>query len=352
MSFAGGVLSFADMSASWDFRRGPAAARILVELGADHGVSPKQCLAGTGLTPATLADPETLVEAGAELAIARHLITQLGDRPGLGVQAGARYTIASLGVWGFALLSSRDVGELLRVGTHYASLSFAFIRPRIVDEPHEQRVVFEDAEIPEDVRAFFVERELAKLAALLPVTLGPASRVARFATGLPAPRRRALATAFPGIDFGAAAQHYVAVPRARLRDPLPQADPATARALEQQCGELLDRRRTLTGMSARVRALLLAQPGRLGDMRQVAAELHVDQRTLRRQLDAEGITFKAISDEIREALATEMLTAGALTLEQIASRLGYYDAAGFSRAFRRWTGTSPGAYRRRGPVAA
>src|SRR2546423_301305 len=41
------ALTRADMPASWDFRRGPAAARILVELGADHGLSPEQCLGGT-----------------------------------------------------------------------------------------------------------------------------------------------------------------------------------------------------------------------------------------------------------------------------------------------------------------
>ena len=77
------------------------------------------------------------------------------------------------------------------------------------------------------------------------------------------------------------------------------------------------------------------------------ADQHVDPRTLRRQLAAEGTTFKAITDEIREALAVELLTAGGLSLEQVASRLGYHDAAGFSRAFRRWTGATPGTYRAR-----
>src|SRR4051794_27236508 len=149
MSRADALLSLEDMP-SWDFRRGPAAARILVELGADHGLTPQQCLAGTGLAPAALADPDTVVEAGQELAIARHLITRVGDRPGLGVEAGRRYTIGSLGVWGFALLTSPNVGELLRVGTHYAALSFAFIRPRMVEGPDETRVIFDDADIPQD----------------------------------------------------------------------------------------------------------------------------------------------------------------------------------------------------------
>lgn len=349
MSHGDGVLSFGDMHAngpSWDFRRGPAATRILVELGGDHGLSPAACLAGTGLRPQDLHDPGTLVEAGQELAIARHLLAHLGDRPGLGVAAGRRYTIGSLGVWGFALLTSPTVRDLLRLGTHYAALSFAFIKPRYEERDPEALVILEDGEIPPDVRAFFVERELAKLATLLPIVLGPAARYARLETAYEGQRGAALRAAFPSTDIRTGcARHVIAFPRRRLGEPLPQADPAVARELEEQCSALLDRRRRLSGVAARVRARLLAHPHELADMRTVAAELHIDRRTLRRHLADEGTTFRALTEEIRETLAVELLTAAGLTVDEVAGRLGYHDAAGFSRAFKRWTGSPPGAYR-------
>jgi len=101
------MASAADRKALWwDFRRSPAAARILVELGADHGLSSSQCLTGTGLLAADLHDSDTAVEAGQELTVARNLIARLGDQPGLGAEAGRRYTFGSLGVWQFALLTS------------------------------------------------------------------------------------------------------------------------------------------------------------------------------------------------------------------------------------------------------
>jgi AraC-like DNA-binding protein len=349
MSAADGVLSFSVMAnsrPSWDFRRGTAGARILVELGVSHGLEADQCLAGTGLHVSDLHDSDVLVEAGQELAIARHLIARLGDRPGLGLEAGQRYTIGSLGVWAFALLTSPTVGELMRIGTHYAPLSFAFIRPQIVAHGDEARVVFADAEIPGDVRAFFVERELAKLATLAPVTMGDRAGVLRFATAFRGARLDAMRAAFPTAHVVADDAHYVAARLDHLDDRLPQADPTAARALERECSSLLDRRRRLSGVAARVRSELLARPHAFGDMRAIADALHMDDRTLRRHLANEDTSFKQISDEIRETLAAEMLTAGGLSVEQVAHRLGYHDAANFSRAFRRWTGTTPGTYRR------
>jgi AraC-like DNA-binding protein len=344
MPAADALLSFSDMTApSWDFRRGPAAARILVELAADHGVRAPESLAGTGLGERDLHDPDTQIEALQELAIARNLIRQIGDRPGLGVEAGCRYTLGSLGVWGFALMTSPTVRDLLRLGTHYAALSFAFIHPVYDETAGRARVVLEDEEIPEDVRDFFVERELAKLATLMPVVLGPFDGIA-FETRFDGARAAPLAAAIPGLRAGRPS-HALSVPAALLAYPLPQADRDAARALEEQCRELMDRRRRLTGVASRVRAQLLARPGELIDMAALAKEMAIDERTLRRHLAAEGTSFRAIADDVRAALAHELLTTARLTVEETARHLGYHDAAGFSRAFRRWTGTTPGALR-------
>lgn len=76
-------------------------------------------------------------------------------------------------------------------------------------------------------------------------------------------------------------------------------------------------------------------------MDSIAAQLHVDPRTLRRQLEAEGTSFRELIDEVRATIADELLAVDGLTLADVAGRLGYHDAAGFSRAYRRWTGSSP-----------
>lgn len=348
MSAADGVLSFADMTVrtmteapAWDHPRGPAAARILVGLGAENGMTESACLAGTALSAARLADPATQVEAGQELTIARNLLSHVGDRPGLGADAGRRYTVGALGVWGFALMSSPTVREVIRLGVRYAELSFAFIRPIYEEGEREAAVVFADEEIPADVRAFFVERELAKIATMMPLATGM-SRAVRLETTFTGDRAAALRARMTGADLRTGmARHRIVFDRAILDAPLPQADEVTARELEQQCLALLEQRRKRRGVAGHVRSLILAELDSGPTTETVAAQLHVVPRTLRRQLEAEGTSFRELIDEVRATIADQLLAIDGLTLADIAGRLGYHDAAGFTRAYRRWTGGTP-----------
>jgi AraC-like DNA-binding protein len=81
-------------------------------------------------------------------------------------------------------------------------------------------------------------------------------------------------------------------------------------------------------------------------MDSVARQLVMSPRTLRRRLEAEGTSYRALVDEVRQALAEEMLATGALTVEDVAIRLGYAEASSFIYAFKRWKGTTPAAYAR------
>jgi AraC-like DNA-binding protein len=70
-------------------------------------------------------------------------------------------------------------------------------------------------------------------------------------------------------------------------------------------------------------------------------------RTLKRRLADQGTSFSALLDEVRRDRATLLLRAGELSVDEIGARLGYSDPANFARAFRRWTGSSPRAFRRK-----
>ncbi|MBJ7520742.1 MAG: AraC family transcriptional regulator ligand-binding domain-containing protein [Solirubrobacteraceae bacterium] len=330
---------------AWDFRRTAAAARLLVAVGTDRGLDAATCLAGTGLTVADLDAADAEVEAGQELAIGRNLVAALDDAPGLGVDAGSRYTLGTFGMAGFALLTAATGRDVLRLGVRYAPLSFAFIRPEIREDAAGARVRLLDEEIPVDVRAFFVEREITKVGRLVPTILGQMGPV-HVATSFDGGRAAALRAGLPGVDLrSGAASHELVVDRVALDAALPQADPFTAKALEEQCAALLDRRRARQGVAASVRAQFLADLAAPPSMEKVAAALHIDARTLRRHLVAEGTSFRALADEVRATLATELLRTGGLTVQEVAARLGYHDAAGFSRAYRRWTGETPGSAR-------
>jgi AraC-like DNA-binding protein len=111
------------------------------------------------------------------------------------------------------------------------------------------------------------------------------------------------------------------------------------------CDELLDELKLRVGIAGEIRALLLrdiANPPTLSD---VAKLLNISDRSLRRQLRQQGISFRGLLDELRTHIALKYLHTTKLSNEDIALALGFSDAANFRRAFRRWTKKSPSEIR-------
>jgi len=97
-------------------------------------------------------------------------------------------------------------------------------------------------------------------------------------------------------------------------------------------------------LRARLRGALAqgqAEPGRM------AALLGVSERTLQRRLAEQGRSFSEVLEDFRREESARLLCERGLHLTQVASRLGYAEQTSFTRAFRRWTGTTPGAWRAR-----
>ncbi|MFF8809059.1 AraC family transcriptional regulator [Streptomyces omiyaensis] len=80
---------------------------------------------------------------------------------------------------------------------------------------------------------------------------------------------------------------------------------------------------------------------------ELAERLSVSPQTLRRQLAAEGTTYQRLRDQVRRDHALAELAAGRVSTERLSRRLGFSEPSAFHRAFRRWTGETPRAYRLR-----
>ncbi|MCD0500251.1 AraC family transcriptional regulator [Achromobacter sp. MY14] len=110
-------------------------------------------------------------------------------------------------------------------------------------------------------------------------------------------------------------------------------------------------RATLTD---RIRRLLRHDlSAELPSLAQVSAQLSMTPQTLRRHLRDEGQGFQVLKDDLRRDAAIEYLGRHDVSLMEIAERLGFSEPSTFHRAFKKWTGVSPGEYRRnqltRGP---
>lgn len=333
--------------------RSPASVGLLIELAAEHGVSVATCLAGTGLAAGDLTRADAEVEAEQELGVIRNLVGALPDVPGLGLEAGVRYHLTTHGIWGFALVSSPDLRSAITFGLRYLDLTFAFSQIRLEEDSREARMVLDDRSIPGDLRRFLLEREGASIMTLQRDLFSTAIPLNRVEASYPEPPYADMYVPVFGVRprFGAPA-NLAAFDAALLDLPLPQANELTARLSEDQCRALLEQRTARTGVSRRVRERLIPATGAIPVMADVARALQISPRTLRRQLTREGTSFRSLRDEVRMAFAEEFLSNRAMTIEEIARRLGYAEAASFTRAFARQRGLPPGRFRTGGEAHA
>jgi len=334
---------------SWDFCRSITSVQILVALGLDHGAALEQLLLNTPLDQNSLNNPETVVEASAEMTVIRNLLRELPHLPHLGLRAGERYPLSAYGIWGFALASSPTARKAVELSQTYQELTFVFSGFTVEERGDHAILVFDNADVPVDVRLFSIEREIHAAMIIIREMIGANMGEEWVRFQHPRPANAGLyEQCFRGKVEFSADRNELLFPRSALDKPRAVGNLATASLLDKQCSELIAKRSARRGLSGKVRDILLRQRPMSMDMEIVADVLCMTSRTLRRKLDAEKTSFRQLADEIRLGLAEEMLAGTRLSVEQIAERLNYADASSFSQAFKRMSGQTPGMLRKQG----
>jgi len=125
---------------------------------------------------------------------------------------------------------------------------------------------------------------------------------------------------------------------------LPELDAELQRLIKRQLDEIEARHGDSFPDQVRgvLRAALLTQHASADE---VAALFSMHSRTLNRRLRKFDTSFRDLVDEVRYEISRQILNGTWLDVAEIASALGYADASAFTRAFRRWSGTTPGAWR-------
>jgi AraC-like DNA-binding protein len=143
----------------------------------------------------------------------------------------------------------------------------------------------------------------------------------------------------------------VSVPLQAWRLPLRRRDPILRQVLEGHANEILARLPARTGLALEVQRVLASRVGG-GDTRieSVGREFGMSARTLQRRLADEGLSYQKLLDDARKVAAGRHLAESTLAIGEIAYLLGYSEAAAFHRAFKRWYGATPEAFRAAGGI--
>lgn len=325
--------------------RSPAGVRYALALARREGVVASRVLAGTGLTEDQVLVSGYTIDQDAEFVLTANLLAELGDPVDVGIAVGSQVTVGDLGIWGYALISSATGAEALSVAVAYVSLAPTLFTPQPVRTGDTTTIVLRDGHLPVDVRDYYAARDLSVLPLLLRTAgLGESSLTVR--TRFDGARGERLAAALLPLEVQTGTpQHALCFPSAALSAALPTADPVTRDACARECERLVHSREQPT-LSATVRSRLAQAPAAMPGIDELAAELHMSTRTLRRRLGHEQTSYRDLRSAVAQTLAVELLSVVGLSVNEVARRLGYSDTTAFSHAFRRWTGRPAGEYRK------
>ncbi len=313
---------------------------VLRRLGAD----PARVLAEAGFDLKLFDDPDTLVSYAARNHLMAHCATKTGC-PHFGLLVGERGGLHSMGLVGLLVKYSPDVGTALRNLVRYAHLHVrGAVATLTVDGDSvtlgyaifQSQVEATDQIGDAAVAVIFnIMRELCgpdwkpvqiRFAHRKPKDVGPFKRIFR------AP-----------LVFDAA-ENAVAFSADWLNRRLPEIELDLHRLLQKQIDAL--EVRYGDDFREQVRSVLrTALVAGHGGVDQVAEVFSMHRRTLCRRLNGFGTTFHALADECRFEIARQMLEDSAMPVTEVAALLDYADASAFTRAFRRWSGTTPAQWR-------
>lgn len=285
---------------------------------------------------------------GAEAMVLLEAAVDLAGDPCLALRLGQRVGIASFGAFGFALMSCANLRASIQLLRRYGQVLF---EPRWTALEHEGGLLLR-ANITMGTalrRQLVTELSFSNLSAMGRSLYGNSVESARgmeiqFSYARPA-HADCYRSTFNSLVTFDRQYSQLFLPAHTLDTPVKTANRSEHIIFHQQCEEMLRGLNSAEKTTAAARQVLIQSAGDFLDISRLAEHLHMSERTLRRRLEAEATSFRAIVDEVRNLLAREYLTETDLTVAEIAHLLDYSETVNFRRAFVRWNDVTPSQYR-------
>jgi AraC-like DNA-binding protein len=318
-----------------------------------HGVDAEQFVREGGYEPALFRDPTARLPTSAVDQAARAAAERIAD-PAFALRAARCWHPSNLGALGHAWLASSTLRTALQRLERYNRILTEKATYRLEDSAKGLRMVFDHGRKDLALAAPGVDFAFSLLVDMCRMNYGASLRPLEVTLRRAQPADPAPWEHFFGgrVQFGAARDSFL-LSRRDADEPLPVANRQLAAALDailtRQLADL-DR----SNVAARCKAVLLERLAS-GDSpeQDVAKVLHMSRRTLQRKLAEADLTYQQLVDDTRRDLALRYIDDPAKSLTEITFLLGLSGQSAFTRAFRRWTGTSPTDYRaQRGRKAA
>ncbi len=319
---------------------------LLLEVVSRWGISEQTLFSPFNLNSEQLADPKCRVPIEIANELFKHAHRLTGESS-LGYHMGTQMRISIHGFIGFAIMTASNVAEALFLASRFIQLRMPFLRLHISTMQPKARIqIFCDE----------LNLEPLRTESLIALSVGILC-MAKALTGVDVYADIECDFAEPkgfqyykdrmnaSITFNH--PHLVAYfDKSYLTLPLVNADHISSQLAINQCEAELSALGERTRVAMKVRDILRKTDERYPTIEAVAEQLFMSDRTLKRQLAAEGTSYSNVVDEVRYRHAISLLSRSDYSLEKISEQLGYSDVGNFTRAFKRWTGRTPGNWRK------
>lgn len=316
--------------------------RSILEDAMKTGVAVDALCKAVGLNPLLLEDPDARIPFPLHVAFWREVVARSGD-PYFGLHSGERFQLPMWGVVGYIAAHATTFSEALQRIVHYSALVSNASVPWCSIDAQSGRI---GVHIVNPVH-HVVERTLTVLMMFGRQLTGIEWTPLAVHFQHPSPpdqneHRRIFRTQ---VYFGQS-ENILLVSRDVLNLPNRRADPELCRYLQRHADNLLAQYARPVTFVEQVRCQVLEGLRRQDvNAANLARQIGMSPRTLHRRLQEHGTSYQALLDTVRCELARSYLGERHLAIEEVAFLLGFAETSTFYRAFKRWTGITPGEYR-------
>ena len=323
-------------------------AMVIDALAAER-IPGEDALAGVGISRDATSSPATRVSLNQIIECYRNA-NKLTHDPHFAYNAGLRFHFTDYGMYGFAMLSSTNYRRTMQFAMQYHQLAtpLAEIEFREASGCGIWTITpMAHPHIDASLYRFLLEMQFGITVSLHRDFMGPsfAAQELHVTYGAPddAPKYSEM---FGCPVLFSQSENQLRFDAAWLDRTPNLGNEITYLTVVGLCDRLMEDLQLRLGLAGKVRQLLLTNLMRPVSFSDVASNLNMSARTLRRKLREEKTSFRDLVDELRMEIAIRYLRETDLTVEHISELLGFSDVASFRQAFRRWTKAAPHKFRK------
>lgn len=329
-----------------DLIRAPTAQWLIRRL-REAGIEESRLLKGIRVEDEWFGSEESFITYPDYVRLITNALDITGD-DALGLRLGQAVNLAMFGTFGYALMSSRTLGDAADIFLRYQELPGQLTRISKKQEGSDWIIVFEPLYPLEDrVLIYALEEVLSTTYFGMNFLVNQRIDLTEIRLTYPAPAHAGLyEEIFDCPVMFMASDNSVCVGSSFFGLPVFTANRSVYEYCTKFCDEMLEGLNKSDQFVDRIRNIIMSSVNRFIKAGEMSKELGMSTRSLNRRLQERDTSYKKILNEVRSDLSKKYLENTNLSMDQIADLVGFSETTTFRKAFKLWAGISPSKYRR------